>query len=1107
MTQFRKFNLIAGWAVFIIATVTYALTIEPTTSLWDCGEFIASAYKLEVGHPPGAPVFMIVAKVFSLLSFGDVTQVAKMMNMLSALSSSFTILFLFWTITHLARKIMKKISNLDELKMPQLIAVIGSGAVGALAYTFSDTFWFSAVESEVYAMSSLFTAVVFWAILKWENIAHEKYADRWIVLIAFLMGLSIGVHLLNLLAIPAIALVYYFKKYKVTPLGIVLTIAISFITLLVVMYGIIQGLVLFASKFELMFVNNFGLPFNSGFVFYLITLIVLVSLGLFLTHKYKKPLLNTIVLSFTVIIIGYSSFALVVIRSSANPPMDENNPENAFSLKSYLNREQYGNRPLISGQYYNAEAVDRIDNYTYIQGKEKYIEIKKTNPTYKYEKANSTLFPRMYSSDPNHVKAYKTWGNVKTKPNMANNILFFLKYQIGHMYFRYFMWNFAGRQNDIQGHGGYQKGNWISGFTILDSFRLGSQKNITDEIRDHSARNKLFLLPLILGLMGIVISYSGNKKDFWVIMTLFLMTGLAIVVYLNQTPYQPRERDYAYAGSFYAFTIWIGLSVLALYDIFRRIKQLDKQPLVRSALAVGIAILVPVLMAAQNWDDHDRSGRYTARDMAANYLNSCAPNAILFTYGDNDTFPLWYAQEVEGIRTDVRVVNLSLLSTDWYIDQMRMKAYESEVLPISLTPEQYMQGKRDYTLLYDAEQFLFNEKYNANKKQLSPIYEDLFNRFMQILKNSTFPENHKSDMVKMEKGHASFSVIKFVQFVDMLSDKKNITKYKLDKEKIAQIKTESEQFLTIVSKSPTPLDAIIKFVASDSQDTKLGYGDEQYDFIPTHSFIYPVNKERVLADGVLHKQNEDKMLDNITWSLGKKKQGLYKSQLIILDILAHNNWERPIYFASSVGNDNYLGLTKYFRLEGFAYRIIPFVEENMEQGIIGSINSDILYDNLMNKFTWGGLEKEGFHVDHYVDRVISIMDIRDVFHRLARTLILEEKNDKALEVLDRCIEVVPHVNKPYDISALPLVEDYYLLGEFDKGNQISLLMFDFYKQNLDYYSSLSGDKASDVDMDKRYAIYVINQLIAYADEYKQKKIVEKMMPTFQKYGAMMQMFE
>nr|MDA3779596.1 DUF2723 domain-containing protein [Bacteroidales bacterium] len=704
MNKYKSYNKVFGWLAFFIAAIVYTLTLEPTASLWDCGEFIATAFRLEVGHPPGAPLFMILARFFTIFSVPE--NAAKMVNFLSALASAFTIMFLFWTITHFAKKIIIKDDN--NYSINNIIAILGSGFVGAMAYTFSDTFWFSAVEAEVYATSSLFTAVVFWAILKWENEAGKKYSNRWIVLIAYLVGLSIGVHLLNLLAIPAIVFVYYFKKYKVSKKGIFNALVISVVILASIMYIIIPGVIKVASWFELLFVNGFGLPYNSGVIFYAIFLIAIIVVSLRYTIKHNKVILNTLVLGITVILIGYSSFSMVVIRSLADPPMDQSNPDNVFSLLSYINREQYGDRPLFYGQSYNAPVSSRKQGKAVYKKQDGKYKIVANKTKIKYDSRFTSFFPRMYSSDKKHIKDYKSWVDIKGKtisvygnnrktekrvvPSLANNIAFFVKYQVGYMYLRYFMWNFAGRQNDIQGHGGILKGNWISGIPFVDNARLGSQENLPEHMKNNKARNIYYFLPLLLGLAGLLLQYRKNKKDFVVVMMLFILTGLAIVVYLNQYPHQPRERDYAFAGSFYSFAIWIGLGVLALFELFK--KKLPGKS--SSITAVIISLLaVPTIMACENWDDHDRSDLYATRDFGYNYLNTCKKDAIIFTNGDNDTFPLWYAQEVEGIRTDVRVVNLSYLRADWYIDQMARKAYESDALPFSLHKYQYQEGSRD----------------------------------------------------------------------------------------------------------------------------------------------------------------------------------------------------------------------------------------------------------------------------------------------------------------------------------------------------------------------------------------------------------------------------
>lgn len=701
MKNYKLTNNILGWLIVIIASTVYIMTAEPTTSFWDCGEYIATSYKLQVGHPPGAPTFQLIGRVFTLLAGNDTSQVAWYINVMSSIFSGMTIGLMFWSLTML----LKKLATLGEKAMQNhtMIAIFGSAFVGSLAYTFSDTFWFSAVEGEVYAMSSFFTALVFWMILKWEQEADQKSSLRWLVLIAYMIGLSIGVHLLNLLTVPAIVFVYYFKKFKPTWKGGILAFLLSIIILAGILYGIIPWIVYLAGKIEILFVNGFGLPFNSGTIFYFAALIGGIIYGLYYSRKKLKPILNTILLSFAFLLIGYSTFAILVIRSNADTPIDENNPEDAVALLAYLNREQYGSNPLFYGQYYNAPAREFKDGtpfYVRDPEKGKYVvsdDRKESIPV--YDSRYCTLLPRMWSSQQaQHAVFYKEWAGIKNDPSnrkiptMGQNLRFMKDYQIGYMYMRYFMWNFAGRQNDIQGNDGILNGNWISGINFIDEMRLGPQTDMPESLKN-KGRNKYFFLPLILGLIGLFFHYYKHSKDAVIVTLLFFMTGLAIALYLNMYAYQPRERDYAFAASFYAFAMWIGFGTYAIYDYGR--KYLNPT-LVAGLSIISTLILVPGIMAMENWDDHDRSNRYTVLSTASNYLNSCAPNAIIFTNGDNDTFPLWYAQEVEGIRTDVRVCNLSLLNTDWYIDQMKRKAYESEPLPMQMVWDQYKQGTRDY---------------------------------------------------------------------------------------------------------------------------------------------------------------------------------------------------------------------------------------------------------------------------------------------------------------------------------------------------------------------------------------------------------------------------
>lgn len=700
--KFKLVNNLMGLFVLIIAALTYLSTIEPTTSFWDCGEFIASSYKLEVGHPPGNPVFQIIARMFTLPAGPE--KAAMMVNAMSAMCSAFTIMFLFWTITHLGRRISEKKG--ESLSLAGSVAIFGAGLTGALAYTFSDTFWFSAVEGEVYAMSSLFTAAVFWAMLKWEEEAGKPHANRWIVLIALLMGLSIGVHLLNLLAIPAIVFIYYYKNYQVSTKRSFYVLLISAVILAIILYGIIPFLPKMASWFDLLFVNGMGLPFNSGAAFFMLMVLALSVWGLIFTYRRQNILWNTILLSFTMIVIGYSAFAMVIIRSSANTPTNENQPDNPFSLVRYLAREQYGKNPLIYGESYNSPYEVKTSKY-YAKVGDRYKKVDGPLEA-DYKPGSKMLFPRMWSPSPDHIKFYENYtegrgkvvpGSDSKLPLFKDNLAYFFDYQINYMYVRYFMWNFAGRQNDLHGTvpGDPLRGNWASGIEFLDKARIGDQSTGPDYIVNSKAKNHYYMLPLILGFIGLFYQLAKDKQNWWVTMLLFLLTGIAIVIYLNQPPYQARERDYAYAGSFYAFSIWIGLAVMAINDFVKR-----WVPEKLSAIAVSaVCLIVPIQMASENWDDHDRSNRYTARDIAYNYLNSTEKNAILVTHGDNDTFPLWYIQEVEGVRTDVRIVNTSLLGTDWYIDQMQYKTYESDPLPFSIPKHEYIYGTNDVVHIVD----------------------------------------------------------------------------------------------------------------------------------------------------------------------------------------------------------------------------------------------------------------------------------------------------------------------------------------------------------------------------------------------------------------------
>ena len=1087
--KYKFYNNIIAWIVFLIALITYSLTVEPTVSLWDCGEFIASSYKLEVGHPPGAPLFMLMGRFFSLFT-SSLEKVAVMINYVSVLSSAFTILFLFWTVTYFAKKLIVKTG---EITKTNALAIFASGITGALAYTFSDTFWFSAVEAEVYANSSLFTAVVFWAILKWEAISDEKYSNRWLIFIAYMMGLSIGVHLLNLLAIPAIVFVYYFKKYKTTNKGIFYASLLSVVLVAFVMYGIIQGYLVIASKFELLFVNSFGLGYNSGLFAFIILTILILAYGIYYSLKKKKIVLNTIFTAITVILIGYSSFTIIMIRSNANPPMDENNPENVFALLSYLNREQYGSRPLFYGQYYDTDFERTSDGqvkskprYTYIPDKGKYLKIEKTNPEYFYKSDGKIFFPRMYSRKQHHVSAYQNWGGVDQgeKPTFRNNLAYFMKYQMGHMYFRYFMWNFSGKQNNLQSHGTISKGNVLTGIPFIDSNLVGDQRKLPDKMKNDKSRNVYYMLPLILGLIGLIYSLRTDKKNFTVLMLLFFFMGIAIVVYLNQTPYQPRERDYAYAGSFYAFTIWIGLGIAAIYNFFKSKVNLK----IATALTLFFAVPIPVIMAVQNWDDHDRSGRFTARDMAKNYLNSCDENAILFTYGDNDTFPLWYAQEVEGYRTDIKVVNLSLLGTDWYINQMRTKTYEASPVPFKMEPQLYREGIRDAVYVMENPEEFIDEKYKTYEIKLKNQFNRLKENLKDILSNSDYPKLNKKEFESINEQMNKVSPIQFAAIISKLSDEKFIANYNIDLHSVDEIFALTQIFLKKISDEHLPLQYAMNFVASDDYNTKLSGGSSnEIDYLPSKKLSLNVPWPMVANSASFTLKELSLFEKNIKWEINKTY--IFKNDMAVLEIIARNQWKRPIYFATSVPYDNYYGLLKYFRLEGFAYRLVPY--KNDASSV--SINTEIMYDNLINKFSWGRMNADDVYIDNFNIRNFRIMEIRKTFALLASSLINEGKTKKATKVLDKCMEIMPNKIMPFDDSMLGIVNNYYMLGEVEKADNIIVTILNTYKQYLIYYNSLNDRHLMSVLSDKFNALKDIKKFIEITKIHSRNDLTTQLM--------------
>ena len=1091
MKQYKLVNNVLGWLTFFVAAFVYCSTIEPTASFWDCPEFITTGYKLEVGHPPGAPFFMLTANLFSQFA-SDPSQVARMVNTMSALLSATTILFLFWSITHLARKLILK--DWSEMTLGKLIAIQASGLVGALIYTFSDTFWFSAVEGEVYAYSSAFTAIVFWLILKWEDHADEPHSDRWLVLIAYMTGLSIGVHLLNLLCLPAIVLVYCYRRFPHIELkGSLLALVGSFVLVAAVLYGVVPGIITVAGWFELLFVNTLGCPFNTGEIIYIVLLVAIVIWAIYESYvdksfkrqnisfvlsvgmlgipfrgmtwgaailglvilaaiyfglNYRKKIgkelvpvvtarfKNTALLCMLMLMIGYSSYAVIVIRSAANPPMDQNSPEDVFTLGSYLSRDQYGDSPLLYGQAYTSQVAYDVDGNMCVpkhkegaaiwQRKEKASKGEKDSYFVVSHKdkliyAQNMLFPRMHSSA--HAGAYENWmGGVEgtqvpydrcgepvmvKMPTQMENIRFFLSYQCNFMYWRYFMWNFAGRQNDIQGNGEPEHGNWITGISFIDDWMLGDQSKMPAELKANKGHNVFYCLPLLLGLIGLFWqAWRGQRgiRQFWVVFFLFFMTGLAIVLYLNQTPQQPRERDYAYAGSFYAYAIWCGLGVLAIYDMLKKkLKGND----VAVAGVVGVAcLLVPIQMASQTWDDHDRSGRYTCRDFGQNYLMTLQDkgNPIIFTNGDNDTFPLWYNQETEGVRTDARVCNLSYLQTDWYIDQMKRPAYDSPSVPITWPRIDFCSGTNDYI-----------EVRPAMKQQLLDFYRE-------------YPKEARAAF-----GDEPFEV-------------KNIMKY---------------------------------WVRSKDNDTHV---------IPTDTLYITIDKEAVRRSGMM--MASDTIPDRMVISLAGKR-AIYKNDMMMLEMLAQCNWERPLYVATTVGSDNYMNLGDNFVQEGLAYRITPF---NTKAPGAKNFDTEKVYNNVMNRFKWGGLDKPGLYIDETVMRMCYTH--RHLLAQLAMQLIAEGQNAKAEKVLRKAERVLPEYNVPYTFmsGAADMARAYALIGKKADAARILNKVWADAKSYADYYLQLTGSRFMMSQNDVLRQLYIM-QNIADITQACDRSLADKRLKT------------
>ena len=966
MKTYNKVNNLLGWATFLLSAVVYILTAEPSASFWDCGEFISTSYKLEVGHPPGAPLFMMIANLFSQFAFGDVERVAFWINVMSCIASAATIMFLFWTITHIARRMITRRG--EEPSKAKTIAIMGAGLVGALAYTFTDTFWFSAVEAEVYALSSLMTAVVVWAILRWEDVADQKGNERWLIFIAYMMGLSIGVHILNLLTIPALVFVYYFRKTDtVTIKGIVCSTLISGALILFLNSIVIPYTTQIGAWFDRV-LNSVGAPVNLGFAIYVVLLFVALGVGVWYTQKRGLKLANLVVTALTVILIGYSSYASVVIRAAANPPMNSNDPDNPYALLYLLNREQYEAQPILSGVSYAAPVLDvKYRTKYYVNDKGQYVG-EKTVSGYEYPDEFQMLFPRMWSSQDRHIEGYESWGRVKgrrlryggetyTVPTFGENLRYFFDYQLNFMYWRYFLWNFVGRQSDNQSVGEITDGNWLSGIKPIDEAMLGPQDNLPDEMADNRARNCYYFLPFILGLIGLLWQLGKNPRYFTVVVWLFVMMGVALVVYFNSPPGEPRERDYVYAGSFYAFSMWIGFGVLAVVEWLEKIFK--KNRAVPAVAATVVCLSVPTILAAENWDDHDRSGRYVMRDMGYNYLNTVLPNSIVINYGDNDTYPMWYNQEVEGVRPDVRIMNQSYLGGGWYIEEMKQTHNESAPVPFSFPKSKYMYAN-DYIFVED------------------------------------------------------------------------VVDYRVD------------------------LKQAMDVVRSESAGTKIAYSDDlKFDFMPQHKLSLAVNKENVLKAGIVKPEDAHLILDSI--ELNITKNTLEKPEVMILDMLAELDWSRPVYFVQP-NLLKHLGLTDYLQYDGYAYRLVPIKTPVESVATMGRIDTDYLYNNIMNVYRYGNVKDESVYIDNFSRYNINSTQIRGGFARLAEALAKEGRSEEAVAVLDRGVEELPFSQLPHGYQSFPYIDAYYAAGATEKGDALARDFAHDITQKLYYYFTFPDSK-------------------------------------------------
>jgi hypothetical protein len=1098
MLSHKQINAYIGWSLSIITFFLYVATVAPGLSFWDSGEFIASAGKLQVGHPPGAPFYFLVARFFSIFSFGNPKAVAFLVNLLSVFSAALTVKIAYHTIVLLVSRFLStKQSNSIYSKW----VISGSAIIGALSLAVSISFWNAATEAEVYAFSLLITALVFWIILKWEQETDIQKQTKWLILISYLLGLTLGIHLLGLLCLPAIVLLVYFKQYKLTVKSAIIAVLIAILSPVIILNLYMPLLMLGAKWCDIFMVNSLSLPKNTGLIVFFLVLLGLLIWGIYKSIKYRNKLVHNALLALAMFTIGVSSYGIIIIRSSADTPINENNPEHIVNLISYLTREQYGAQPLFYGPMYNSALEKRNP---YVEGK----PIRRlTNAGYKvcsysldanYVKRDKRYFPRMWSTQPEHIAAYITWSGASNAkvPGYSENLKYFIRYQTGHMYLRYLMWNFVGRQNDLQGQGGPLRGNWISGIGFIDKARLGVAKNSVTPFKN-AGTNVYFFLPFIIGLLGVLYQFKQDKKGFWIVFTLFVFTGFAIVVYLNQYPFQPRERDYSFLGSFYVFSLWIGLGVFGILSIISRLKA--RKYLIPLAFFL-VFLAIPVWMLAQNLNDANHNHQTIANDLAYNILASCEPNAILFTNGDNDTFPLWYLQEIEGVRTDVRVVNISYLNMDWYIDQCRIAHYEAPPVPISVNSEKYRANLRTYNVVKTNILPFSGAIYNLYGDEIDRDFSLLLEKLMFTLDNSDFEEKNPEAYMQVVNEFMNISpnisnqrFLDLHAFVQELVKAENISGYNIRMDAAADLAENMNIFIQKQASFPLPLSDVLDFVFSDDEKNQANIllSTKKHNYVPGNIFVLPVEMQQLINTGTVSSDNIQYVVPRMEWKIDKEV--LTKSDLIVLDIIRTNNWERPIYFVSTAGSAHYLGLEKYFTLEGMAYRLIPQITP-LTSKEFGRTDPIKMYNLLTQEFKLDGFTKRNVYLDENMRRIGKNM--RNMFSRAARDLYFAGEIEKAEEIIDLCLEQIPNDKVPYDYFSVSLVHGYYRINQKRKARELASSIADAMSKQLMMMLQLDDKYQQAIDADEKKILAVLQELARLAKEYQHKEYEKEITALF-----------